>query len=323
MSMSSPSRLRLLGALALAAVFTPLLSSAQGADPARISAATQTAQQAPACKNLGNFYWEIGDATGVLGSGAIGSSYGPDKSIKIASASKWVFGAYFLEKIGRNTQPTPQQVAALEMRAGYSSFNPFKCVFTGKVEGCFSAGSNSEVKPQDIGKFSYGGGGSQKLALELGLGGLNSDALTREVMGPLGITGLSYAHPQLAGGLEGPPSAYAQFLRRIVSGQLRMKQFLGYAPVCTQPGTCPNASFSPAKAAWHYSLDHWIEDDPANFGDGAFSSPGAFGFYPWIAADKTTYGLLAREKLSSTAYVESVDCGVRIRKAWFSKQPVM
>ena len=323
MSMSSPSRLRLLGALALAAVFTPQLSSAQGADPARISAATQTAQQAPACKNLGNFYWEVGDATGVLGSGTIGSSYGPDKSIKIASASKWVFGAYFLEKIGRNTQPTPQQVAALEMRAGYSSFNPFKCVFTGKVEGCFSAGSNSEVKPQDIGKFSYGGGGSQKLALELGLGGLNSDALTREVMGPLGITGLSYAHPQLAGGLEGPPSAYAQFLRRIVSGQLRMKQFLGYAPVCTQPGTCPNASFSPAKAAWHYSLDHWIEDDPANFGDGAFSSPGAFGFYPWIAADKTTYGLLAREKLSSSAYIESVDCGVRIRKAWFSKQPVM
>jgi len=321
MSTLSPSRLRLLGALALAAVFTPHLSSAQGADPARFSAATQTAQQAPSCKNLGSFYWEIGDATGVLASGAIGSSYGPDKSIKIASASKWVFGAYFLEKIGRNVQPTPQQVAELEMQSGHTSFNPFKCVFTGKVEGCFTAGSNSEVKPQDIGKFSYGGGHSQKLALEMGLGGLNSDALTREVMGPLGITGLSYAHPQLAGGLEGPPSAYAQFLRRIVSGQLRMKQFLGYAPVCTLPGVCPNASYSPAKEAWHYSLDHWIEDAPGD--DGAFSSPGAFGFYPWIAADKSTYGVLAREKLSSTAYLESAECGARIRRAWFTKQPVM
>ncbi len=323
MSTSSPSRLYLFGALALAAVFTPQLASAQGADPARIGAATKTAQQAPACKSLGDFYWEIGDATGVLGSGSIGSSYGPDKSIKIASASKWVFGAYFLEKIGRNTQPTAQQVAELEMKSGRSSFNPFKCVFTRKVDGCLSAGSNAEVKAQDVGKFSYGGGHSQKLAVDLGLGGLSSDELTKEVMGTLGLGGLSYNHPQLAGGLEGSPEAYAAFLRKIVSGQLRMKQFLGYSPVCTQPGSCPNASSSPAKAAWHYSLDHWIEDDPASFGDGAFSSPGAFGFYPWIAADKATYGVLAREKMSTTAYIESVDCGVRIRKAWFSKQPVL
>jgi len=29
-------------------------------------------------------------------------------------------------------------------------------------------------------------------------------------------------------------------------------------------------------------------------GDGAFSSPGAFGFYPWIDRTKTNYGVLAR-----------------------------
>jgi len=79
----SSRRLRLLGALALAAWFTPQVSSAQGAAPASFSAATQTAQQAPACKSLGDFYWEIGDARGVLGSGSIGSSYGPDR------ASRW------------------------------------------------------------------------------------------------------------------------------------------------------------------------------------------------------------------------------------------
>lgn len=318
----SSRRLRLLGALALAAWFTPQVSSAQGAAPASFSAATQTAQQAPACKALGDFYWEIGDARGVLGSGSIGSSYGPDKTIKMASASKWVFGAYFLQKIG-NAQPSAQQVQELEMKSGRSSFNPVKCVFTRKVEGCLNAGSNAEVKAQDVGKFSYGGGHSQKLAADLGLGGLSTDELTREVMGTLGIGGLSYGHPQLAGGLEGPPSAYAAFLRKVVSGQLRMKQFLGYSPVCTLPGSCPNAAYSPAKAAWHYSLDHWIEDDPNNFGDGAFSSPGAFGFYPWIAADKSTYGLLAREKISATSYLDSVNCGVRIRKAWFSKQAVL
>jgi hypothetical protein len=309
-------RIRLLGILAFAALATTRVS-AQGADPARIAAATQTAQQAPACRDLGDFYWEIGDAAGVLASGAIGSSYGPDKSIKIASASKWVFGAYFVQKFG---QPNPQQLAELEMQSGFTAFNPFKCVFTRKVEGCFSAGGNNQYKAQDAGRFSYGGGHSQKLALDLGLGGLGSDELTREIMGTLGLGGLSYGHPQLAGGLEGPPGAYSAFLRKIVSGQLRMKQYLGYAPVCTLPGACPNAAYSPAKEAWHYSIDHWIEDGPGD--DGAFSSPGAFGFYPWIAADKATYGVLAREKMSSDAYLRSAECGARIRRAWFSKVPV-
>jgi hypothetical protein len=309
-------RLRLLGLLAAAALLSTRVS-AQGADPARISAATQTAQQAPACKALGDFYWEIGDATGVLGSGQVGSSYSAGTDIKIASASKWIFGAWFLQKYG---QPNAQQLAELEMQSGLTSFNPFKCVFTRKVEGCFSAGSNSLLKVQDVGHFSYGGGHSQKLALELGLGGLSSDELTQAIMGPLGLSGLSYNHPQLAGGLEGTPEAYAAFLRKVVSGQLKMKQYLGYAPVCTLPGACPNAVYSPAKEAWHYSINHWIEDGPGD--DGAFSSPGAFGFYPWIAADKATYGVLAREKMSSDAYLRSAECGARIRRAWFSKTAV-
>ena len=252
---------RLLGALALAALFGPHAASAQGADPARINAASTTAQQAPSCKRLGDFYWEIGDATGVLGSGQVGSDYGPNTSIKIASASKWVFGAYFVQKVA---QPSAEQVQELEMKSGHTKFNPVKCVFSRTVDGCFTAGDNSTVQAENIGHFSYGGGHSQKLALELGLGGMNSEALTREIMGTLGVSGLSYGHPQLAGGLEGTPAAYAAFLRKIVSGQLRMKQYLDYAPVCTLPGSCPGAVYSPAKAAWHYSLDHWIEDDPGN-----------------------------------------------------------
>ena len=64
--------------------------------------------------------------------------------------------------------------------------------------------------------------------------------------------------------------------------------------------------------SWHYSLGHWIEDDPA--GDGAYSSPGAFGFYPWIDTSKTLYGVVARIVLAG-AY-DSALCGAQIRKAW-------
>jgi hypothetical protein len=61
------------------------------------------------------------------------------------------------------------------------------------------------------------------------------------------------------------------------------------------------------------------------FGDGAFSSPGAFGFYPRIDASKTYYGILARETPTTpapgSAYYNSVQCGRMIRKAFMTGQP--
>ena len=69
---------------------------------------------------------------------------------------------------------------------------------------------------------------------------------------------------------------------------------------------------------WHYSLGHWVEDDPT-VGDHAFSSAGALGFYPWIDKSKTYYGVLARDAgLEANAGYHSVQCGRLIRKAWTS-----
>ena len=48
----------------------------------------------------------------------------------------------------------------------------------------------------------------------------------------------------------------------------------------------------------------------------AFSSPGAFGFYPWIDAGKTTYGIVARADMGGA--IPSVYCGRLIRKAWMT-----
>ena len=81
--------------------------------------------------------------------------------------------------------------------------------------------------------------------------------------------------------------------------------------------TCPTAVFTPSPRGeqWHYSVGHWVEDDPT-VGDGAFSSPGAFGFYPWIDAGKTWYGVLAT--LNVGGAIDSVRCGRLIRKAWLT-----
>lgn len=295
-------------------------TAATGSNAAALKAATTTANSSASCKVLGDFYWEIGDGRGSIVSGSVGSDYAANTTIKIASASKWVWGSYVLEKIGKGRDPDKNLLDALEMKSGRTGFT--MCLLTPTVGSCYENKSNSELKPDDVGRFNYNPGHDQKIAVDLGLAGMNSAALTREVLGLLGPNlDISYARPVPAGGMQGTPTGYAAFLRRIINGELRMKDYLGYKPVCTLPRVCATAVSSPVKEAWHYSLNHWIEDDPQT-GDGSFSSPGLEGFYPWISADKTTYGIVAREKLRLSAYWESVLCGRDIRKAYFSGKPV-
>jgi hypothetical protein len=321
---SQPSSRAALVLLLMAASATPAFAEAGlGTSPAKIAAATQTAQQGASCRAIGDFYWEIGDGTGPLASGTIGSDYSATTSVKIASASKFVWGAYVLERLGKGREPDANQLSLLEMQSGHTSFNPIACLFSRTVGSCLTARSNAEVKPEDVGRFSYSGGHDQQMAVNFGLGGYTAEQMTQEVRRYIGTDiGLSYARPQPAGGMEGTPADYAKFLRKIISGQLRIRDYLGKYPVCTLPGSCPNAVSSPVKEAWHYSINHWVEDAPGT-GDGSFSSPGLEGFYPWISADKTLYGVLARQQLRANAYWESVLCGRNIRRAFVTATPVL
>ena len=107
----------------------------------------------------------------------------------------------------------------------------------------------------------------------------------------------------------------------MMAGRLRLGSLLGTAPVCTNPRTCSAAVSAPIppSESWHYSIGHWVEDDPAA-GDGAFSSPGAFGFYPWVDSGRTWWGIVARMARDSDEQegVASMKCGRRIRAAWLS-----
>ena len=66
-------------------------------------------------------------------------------------------------------------------------------------------------------------------------------------------------------------------------------------------------------------------DDPSGAGDGAYSSPGFYGFYPWIYIDPTNaanawYGIVAREVNTgnANAFRDSIVCGRLIRRAWLT-----
>jgi CubicO group peptidase (beta-lactamase class C family) len=178
---------------------------------------------------------------------------------------------------------------------------------------------NATHTAADDGLFYYNGGHFQKYAVDLGLGGDDNAALATELKNYLGsdLT-FTFGSPQLAGGVHTSATDYAVFLRKMVNGQLAIAQQLATPAVCTLPSACPQAVYSPATPyAWHYGYAHWIEDDPAT-GDGAFSSAGAFGFYPWIDSTKQYYGILARYSLDKGAYMQSAQCGGRIRKAFMT-----
>lgn len=294
----------------------------------RTYAATQTAQNNNYCVAVRPFYWEIGDQNAALVSGSVGgTSFTATTDMPIASASKWIFGAYVAQLHGG--QLTAEDISALTMNSGYTNFDEVSCIRLVQsiqdaetVNDCFqsggaSGGKNSDYQSDNLKHFFYNGGHFQNLAVNLGLGSLNNANLQAAVQTQLGADfNFTYGTPQLAGGVNTSAANYAIFLRKILNNQLAIHDLLGQHAVCTQLSSCPTAVYTPAPASesWNYSLGHWVESDLL-MGDGAFSSAGAFGFYPWIDKTKTYYGVLARKSNPGSGF-ESATCGRLIRKAW-------
>jgi hypothetical protein len=285
---------------------------------ARVAAASTAARTDPECTRIGQFYWEIGDKDKALAAGSIGgSAYRADTQMSIASASKWLYSSYWVQR--QKGMLTAEDVKFFTFRSGYTNFS--NCIGAITVGGCLDIGSNGVFDPATEGFFSYGGGHMQKHAALNGLGPLTASQLSAEVLSQLGNEiDVAYGSPQLAGGARASAAEYAKLLRKIVGNRLLMHDALGTFAVCVDPASCAQAISTPSPPGeqWHYSIGHWVEDDP-RVGDGAFSSPGAFGFYPWVDRSKRWYGIVAQESLAG-AY-ESLKCGRMIRKAWLAAAP--
>ena len=291
----------------------------------RTAAATATAQStANLCNPIRPFYWEIGDGTQRRASGSVNAAgnattYTSSSVMSIASASKWLYGAYVVER--RAGAVTSDDIRYLTFRSGYTGLVPIgDCQQTDTVAGCLARNDNDVKTDAHENKFYYNGGHMQKhaslAAPGVDLGTMDNAALATEVRRLLGNDiAMTYTQPQPAGGVRTSPDDYAVFLRKLLNNQLRMGALLGSNKVCTNPATCSDALNTPITNGldWHYSLGHWVEDDPRS--DGAFSSAGAFGFYPWVDVTKTWYGIVARSDALGGGN-ESADCGALIRKAW-------
>lgn len=286
---------------------------------ANIKSAEVAAQTDKSCQSIQPFYWEIGTETGKVGSGSVGSKDVNEKTeMRIASASKWIFATYVLQK--KEGQLTDKEKNLLRMLGGYDELKILPCIVRSTVKACYEARGNDHVESSYVGKFRYSGSNAQLLAIDLGLGGMNTNQLAIEFKKELkNKFNMGFQNLSLAGGMKTTPADYAIFLQEIMKGTYQIKKFLGADSVCTDPKTCKMAIASPAEGRpWLYSYHHWVELTEDQKTD-VYSSPGLLGFYPWISADQKNYGIVAREKMEKGAWIESSKCGQAIRKAFYKK----
>lgn len=327
-------------------VVTIVLGSSGPPTATSVSAATQTAQTNAQCTAIQPFYWEIGNGDGSLASGsstqAGGTPVTATTRMPIASASKWIYGMYVIQKRGGAANLTPDDIRFLTFTSGYTYMDTFTNSTTctapasgpDSINHCLTLPSSTPGKtyashdPATDGLFYYSSGHEENHAgqFQPEINDLDTVDLGPAIVAGLGVTGpsLKYNQPLLAGGIIASASDYAPLLSAIVGGRLGMRDALGTHGVCAWVGTGCDAVHSPAVTVhWHYSIAHWVEDDPVT-GDGAFSSPGAFGFYPWIEANRKYYGVISRLASSNGEIQDglaSSACGHALRAAWESGDP--
>lgn len=259
-----------------------------------------------ACSLIHPFYWELGGAQARKASGSVDVGFTGTTKVAMASASKWLYSAYVMQ----TRALSPESVPYLNFTSGNIDFET--CLPRQTVQQCADARSNGGLSPDAVGRFNYDGGHMQRHAVMIGLGSWDSAKLAADYNRVLG-THVSFFSPWIEAGAETTADDYAAFLRRIMTKGLKIEAALGSNQVCTDPATCPTAMYSPTAKPMNYSLGHWVEVDF----DGAYSSAGGAGFYPWISADKSLYGIVSRQGTAGTGDA-SADCGRAIRNAWVS-----
>ena len=319
----------------IGATVTALVNSTSGyaaaPTPMSTSAATWTAQNNNLCTGLTSYYWEIGDANGRAISASQNSGSAPVTAttvMSIASASKWVYSTSVVQSRGSAANLSSSDIDFLHFTSGYTNMGNYtpgeqSCPQTGTVNQCLAQNASYGTQnPQTIGVFDYDSGHMEVHASQNGLGNDGVRLLQSAVQQQIGNDiNIAYSQPLLAGGIYTTGNDYALMLRKILGKKLSMHDALGTSPVCTSMRSPCYSANSPIPEAWHYSIGHWVEDDPATYGDGAFSSAGAFGFYPWIDAGKTYYGIIGREDAASGGEqggYASAQCGRLVRHAWMT-----
>ena len=141
-----------------------------------------------------------------------------------------------------------------------------------------------------------------------------------QVADPLGLSAAtafvspSQSNPRASGGAASTADDYAEFLRALLAGEVvsdietfRADRTAPPVVIVSRPGAAETNAID-----WHYAFGAWREDPAVE----RLSSPGAFGWYPWIDFDRGYFALIAVERLPLFGFSpaeESVQLGERVR----------
>lgn len=271
----------------------------------------------------------IGDETGILFSYEKGD-YELDDQVAIASASKMIFGLLIWDLIETgdlNRSDTPgtyidfwttmagdaRSAMTLDQLLGFvSGFNEPPgnpgCISDGAivlndcVETIYLDGL--DTLPGDA--FFYGPEHMQVAGLmaSLATGQTIADLIEGRLSQPFGLTQTSYPiaagdNPRFSGQMRSSANDVARLLTAVLAEDL-VSDRDGYLEDRTATVTFGGRPSGLDGLDWHYGFGFWKECDDLSYtaacdADPIISSPGAFGFTPWIDFASGYWGIVAIE----------------------------
>lgn len=263
----------------------------------------------------------------------VAGGFDPARPVSIASASKWMMGALLMAAVDRGEvslddraakylPAAPAAVAGTTLRQMFShtsgmpgsAGNP-DCAIngTGTFASCAEAILKFTLFAEPGKAFAYGGN-SMNVAgriLEIAARRPLAELFEERLVTPLGLTGTSLAysrreHPRVEAGLQSTLDDYLRFLEMLLgNGRFRGKRILSAKAVAEMERDQTRGAklaFTPwaqvkgveaRSAQFRYGVGAWIERQTPDGQGVEISSPGAWGFCPWIDRERGLAGVLA------------------------------
>jgi CubicO group peptidase (beta-lactamase class C family) len=254
-------------------------------------------------------------------------SYALDTRVPIASASKWMSAAlvarlvdqgrlHWDDTLAQHVPEVPADKANLTLRQLFSMTSGIPGGDLRGASPCLAdrattlAACSAEIlqlpltgTPGSV--MDYGGNAMQVAGhmVERATGESWNDLFRREVAAPLGMTSTHYslfpdidsANPRIAGGMFSTAGDYMKLLLMWQAhGKAGTRRLLNSATVTEmdRDQTVGTRVISSPLPGAGYGIGHWVEAKDAQGHSSLVSSPGAFGFTPWLDLRRDIAGVL-------------------------------
>lgn len=263
-------------------------------------------------------------------------SYGgfsPTQEIAIASASKWIAGVILLDVVARgelSLTSTTGQVLGWTGQAGTITLRHLLSFTSGlreeaactlnpltTLQACVAAIAQEPLVAAPGTRYDYGSTHLHVAArmAEVATGRTWQQLVRERLTDPLGLPtsvrfytfpgqSLGLANPLVAGGMRASARDYARLLGLIYHKGRLGSVTLGTPALFDEQAREPYPGVvigsSPAQSqgwAFRYGLAAWLQCTTPATGCAVLSSPGAFGFTPWINRDAGYYATIAMEEV--------------------------